>query len=157
MNTTETKKLIQDYLGQIKMMHLATIFEGKPWTCNVWFATDEDLNFYWLSSTKVRHSQALLTDKDVAAAIWLQQGPEDMPVQGIQIEGTAEILTDQAEIEKAIKCYSERIFGIDQIKQFMASPYEPRRFYRLKPSKIMLLDTSTAVDNNPYHEYTPAK
>lgn len=154
METIDTKTPIKDYLNQNKMMQLAVVIDGKPWVCNVWYATDEDLNIYWLSSTKVRHSRALLTDKNVAAAVWLHEEPTDMPVRGVQIEGTAEIMTDQAEIEKAIKYYSERIFDIEQIRQFMASPYEPRRFYKLKPSKFIFIDT-TDTTKSPIFEYTP--
>jgi len=154
METSEVKKLITDNLNQTKMMQIATISDGKPWICNVWFVTDDDLNIYWLSSTKVRHSQAISIDPNVAIAFYKFQQPSDPSVAGVQMEGTAEILTDQEDIEKAIQLYSERIFGLDMIKQFMSSPYEPRRFYRAKASRFIVLDTAFSQED-PYHEYKP--
>ncbi len=101
MQVTEEKrleKLITDYLEKAKMMHLATVGgDGRPWTCNVWFAADKDLNIYWFSSVTRRHSEEVMKNPHVAAAICLPQTPADKP-RGLQLEGTAELLTKPADI-----------------------------------------------------------
>lgn len=44
-------QLIKDYLTEAKLMQLVTSVDGQPWVCSVWFATDDELNIYWFSST----------------------------------------------------------------------------------------------------------
>lgn len=123
------------------MMQLATVSDGKPWVCNVWFAADKDLNIYWFSSTTRRHSHEVADDPHVAAAICLPQTPADSYARGIQLEGTAELLTKPTDIAVAMKHYVGKIFNIKQVKQFMANLEKPHRFYRIKPETIVLFDT----------------
>lgn len=138
--------IIRRYLQEAKMMQLATVSDGKPWVCNVWFAADNDLNIYWFSATNRRHSQEVMKDPHVAAAICLPQTPSDAP-RGIQLEGTAELLTEPIDVARAIKHYVGRIFNLRQVKQFMAHLDRPHRFYRIKPSQIVLFDVANFPDD----------
>ena len=155
METTQPnlKGVITDYLNEAIMMQLATVADSKPWICNVWFAADEDLNIYWISSTTRRHSAEVANNPNVAAAICLPQTPADVP-RGIQLEGIAEELTNPSDIETAIKYFAGRIFSPEQIKNFMSNPERPHMFYRIKPSKIMLMD-AVNFPENPSQEYRP--
>ncbi len=42
----DIEKTIRNYLPQIVHMSLATHTDGKPWVCEVHFATDNELNIY---------------------------------------------------------------------------------------------------------------
>jgi uncharacterized protein YhbP (UPF0306 family) len=141
----QLKQFIQQYLEEAKMMQLATVADGKPWVCNVWFAADDNLNIYWFSSTTRRHSYEVAKDHNVAAAICLPQTPADSP-RGIQLEGVAEQLTNPKDIALAMKHYVGKIFTLKQVKLFMASPGSPHRFYRIKPSSIVLFDAVNFPD-----------
>lgn len=121
-------------------MQLATVRDGRPWICNVWFASDPDLNIYWFSATTRRHSQEVADNAHVAAAICLPHTPADS-ARAIQLEGTAEQLTNPLDITKAMKYYVGRIFDAKQVKNFMSSLDKPHRFYRIKPETIVLFDT----------------
>lgn len=151
----EIKKLIKEYLNEANLMQLATVSNGKPWICSMWFVVDEDLNLYFFSSITTRHSQEISKDSSVAVAICLPHIPTENKVRSIQLEGTAELLTDPNDIETAIGHCVERIFTLEQIKQFMSHPNEPHRFYRIKPTKIILTDTVNLPDS-PRQEYVPA-
>lgn len=143
----EVKKLLKEYLKEAKMMQLATVSKGKPWICNVWFAADKDLNIYWFSATNRRHSEEVAKDPHVAAAICLPQKPGGS-ARGVQLEGTAELLTSPKDVAVAMRYYVGKIFTIKQVKLFMAHIDRPHRFYRIKPTKYVLFDTVNFPDNS---------
>ncbi|HZE87329.1 MAG TPA: pyridoxamine 5'-phosphate oxidase family protein [Methylomirabilota bacterium] len=146
------QQLIKDYLNEAKMMQLATSMNAQPWVCNVWFASDKKLNIYWLSSVTRRHSHEVIKNKKVAAAIVLALTPQDPP-RGLQLQGTAEVLTEQKDIEKAISVYAGRIFSRKKVAEFMAHKDRPHKFYRIKPSQFILFDVINFPDNSR-QEYT---
>lgn len=137
----ELRQLITEYLDEAKMMQLATVRDDRPWVCNVWFAADPDLNIYWFSSTTRRHSHEVAANSHVAASICLPHTPADKFARAIQLEGTAEQLSSPVEVAKAMKYYVGRIFELSQVKNFMSNLDKPHRFYRIKPTTIVLFDT----------------
>jgi uncharacterized protein YhbP (UPF0306 family) len=147
----ELKELIQNYLHEAKMIQLATVgADGKPWACSVWFASDADLNIYWFSATTRRHSAEVAKNPYVAAAICVPQTPADKP-RGLQLEGTAELLTKPTDVAKAMKHYVGRVFTLKQVKEFMAHLDRPHRFYRITPESLVLFDTVN-YPKNPRQE-----
>lgn len=151
----QLQTLIQQYLTEAKMMHLATVSNGKPWVCSVWFAADDDMNIYWFSSTTRRHSLEVKNDNHVAGSMCLPQTPEDTP-RGLQLEGTAEMLTEEADIQKAKSLYECRIFPAETVEMFMKHPERPHMFYRIVPELFVLFDVANFPDN-PRQEYRPEK
>lgn len=141
------KTLITEYLQQAKLMQLATSIDNQPWVCNVWFAADKDLNVYWFSSITRRHSEEVTKNNKVAAAFALPHTPDDPP-RGLQLQGIAELLTDQKDIDKAISVYANRIFPTEKIKEFMENKEKPHRFYRIKPTQFVLFDVVNFPDNS---------
>lgn len=141
------KEIIRAYLKEAKMMQLATVHRGKPWVCNVWFAADKELNIYWFSSITRRHSQEVMNNPHVATAICLPLTPAD-PARGIQLEGTAEVLTKPTDIAIAMKHYVGRVFNLKQVKQFMNNLDRPHKFYRIKPTKFVLFDVENFPDDS---------
>ncbi len=143
----DLRSLIADYLKKAKLMQLATSIEDQPWVCNVWFASDEDLNIYWFSSLTRRHSKELLKNNKVAGAIAFPQTPENKP-QGLQFQGSAQLLNTAIDIDKAISVYQNRIFSNEKIMKLMESKETPHCFYRLKPSLFVLFDPVNFPDNS---------
>ena len=134
----ELKRDIANYFDEAKMMQLATARDNKPWICNVWFASDKDLNIYWISSTTRRHSEELKDNDHVAAAMCQVSDPKDTAKGGIQLEGIAHEVTNPLEMAKALKLYVARgIFTLDQLKKFMADATKPHRFYKITPRRII--------------------
>lgn len=135
----DLRKLVEEYLKEAKLMQLATSIYNQPWVCSVWFAADDKLNIYWFSSTTRRHSKEVVKNKKVAAAMVIPQSPKDPP-RGLQLEGTAELLTNQKDIAKAISVYADRIFSRTIIKDLIENKEKPHKFYRIKPTKFVLFD-----------------
>ena len=56
------------------------------------------------------------------------------------MQGTAELLSNQKDIDKAILVYADRIFTKEKILEFMNDPETPHKFYRIKPTQFVLFD-----------------
>lgn len=140
---SDVKSDIKKYLDEAKMMQLATVRDDKPWVCNVWFASDNNLNIYWISSTTRRHSEEVKDNKHVAAAICMVREPSESDRGGVQLEGTASEVTNPIELAKALKLYVARgIFTLDQVKKFIADVTKPHKFYKITPQRIVFFDGS---------------
>ncbi|HSX33513.1 MAG TPA: pyridoxamine 5'-phosphate oxidase family protein [Candidatus Saccharimonadales bacterium] len=148
------EQLVKHYLQDAKMMHLATVADGKPWVCNVWFAADEDFNIYWFSSVTRRHSQEVAKDSHVAGSMCLANDPAKNGDWGMQFEGVAEMLTDEADIAKAKSVYMGRIFTEERVKELMGHAERPHKFYRIKPELFVIFDGVNFPDN-PRQEWRP--
>jgi len=133
------RKLIEDYLKEAKLMQLSTAVNNQPWVCHVWFASDEDLNVYWFSSTTRRHSKEVMKNPKVGGAIVFPHTPKDTP-RGLQFEGTAKLLTKKSEIQKARSVYEGRIFSKREVDDFINSRTSPHCFYKIKPKLFVLFD-----------------
>ncbi|KKR51242.1 MAG: hypothetical protein A2186_04235 [Candidatus Levybacteria bacterium RIFOXYA1_FULL_41_10] len=133
------RKLIKEYLQEAKLMQLATSVNDQPWVCSVWFAADDEMNIYWFSSITRKHSEDIIKNPNVAAAIIIPQTPKDTP-RGLQLKGTAQVLTDQKNIDHATSVYKDRIFPIETIEKLMKDPETPHKFYKIIPSQFVLFD-----------------
>lgn len=145
MNKIE--QLIREYLKEAKMMQLATAEGSQPWACSVWFASDEDLNIYWFSSTTRQHSVEIRKNPKVAATICLPQSPADVP-RGLQLKGLAGELNNPKDIAKARSVYEGRIFDAKTVDSLMVHPEKPHRFYRIWPNLIVLFDAVNFPDES---------
>lgn len=143
----QMKELLQKYLKQAKMMHLATVANGKPWVCNVWFAADEDFNIYWFSSVTRRHSQEVTKDNHAAGSMCLANDPTKNGDWGVQFEGTAEVLIEEADVQKAKSVYVGRIFTEERVQELMNHAERPHKFYRIKPELFVVFDGVNFPDN----------
>ncbi len=88
----------------------------------------------------------------VAGAISLPQTPDDA-TRGIQFQGSASLLTEQVDIDKAISVYAVRIFPRQKIKDLMENGNH--RFYRIRPSMFVLFDAVNFPDNPRQESTTP--
>lgn len=118
-------------------MQLATVTGGQPWICTVYYVTDDQLNFYWLSFPSRRHSREIEQNNKVAVTIPVKF---DQPVIGLQAEGTAEIVSDPLQIEKVMAKYTEKYnTGKDFYANFKAGKNK-HQMYRFIASHIVLFD-----------------
>src|SRR6478735_1055920 len=88
----DLRQLVQDYCKNTDFMQVATFNDGQPWICTVTFASDDDLNLYWVSNKDRRHSIEILQNATVAVAIVKSTDPK----QALQITGTARMITSDA-------------------------------------------------------------
>jgi uncharacterized protein YhbP (UPF0306 family) len=121
-------------------MQLATSFNDQPWACTLHYYSDEDLNLYWVSTLARKHSKDIEQNPKVAATIMVHENTSAEPyVIGISIQGTAELIGEQ--VDPTIgEAYVSKLGRKPNFLSEIASGQNPHKFYRLKPSAIILFD-----------------
>lgn len=93
-----------------RTMQLGTLHEGAPRVNSVFFVADgREKSVYWLSEPHRRHSQDVMQDDRVAAAVAYRT---DSPVVGVQFSGRAQVVSDEATVERVAMTYSQKYDGI---------------------------------------------
>jgi len=126
---TEVEKVIREYIKPLVHMSLATVSGSKPWVCEVHFASDEDLNLYFLSKATRRHSQEIAKNPHVAGNIVKQFALKET-VMGVYFEGTAKILEPGEEQDKAFRCCQDQLQVSDGTIE-EASRDDGHKFYKI--------------------------
>lgn len=76
--------------------------DGVPWSCPVWFATEDYRTLYWVSKPDARHSQNLAVRPELAVTVFdSTQRPGD--VQAVYMTATA---APAADVETGIAVFS---------------------------------------------------
>lgn len=147
----ELRKLIEDYLKDARMMQIATAKDNQPWACTVYFAFDEHLNLYWISTPTRRHSEEIRINENVAGTIVLPHTPGD-DVRGIQFQGIAKELRDKNEAKEGIKHYAQR-YGMDKKRiDAILEREDGHVCYTISPTLYVLFDEVNFPDD-PRQEY----
>jgi uncharacterized protein YhbP (UPF0306 family) len=139
----QLQELIYTYLNEYPLISVASCHQNTPWTCNLYFAFDEELNLYFISKTGRRHSEELRRNPNVAATICKPYSkPFIDPARGIQLEGKAIQIEDPLIAEIAFALYMNRF--PDSIKYHKTvtdvTGAADRRIYQIMPSRIVLFD-----------------
>lgn len=146
--------LIRQYINQAKVMQLATTVDNQPWVCHLHFYADEALNLYWISTEVRRHSLEIATNPKVAVTILVHENTEqENYVIGLSITGKAELLGDDID-KKIAESYVKKTARAASLVEDIKSGKNPHKFYRIKPSKIVLFD-SKDFPENPRQEWQP--
>src|SRR6266480_535174 len=80
---------------------------GQPWITPVFYAYDDLYNIYWVSSKNARHSQAIRENPQIAIVVFNSTKGEGEG-DAVYIEAEVKELSDQKEIEEAMKFYDSR-------------------------------------------------
>lgn len=128
--------LIKQYLTDKKDMQLATVANGNPWICTVYFVHDENFNLYWTSGRSRQHSVEIL--KDPRSAVTVVRDNERK--QALQIVGNAYEVADD-DLERVHDLYQSKYgskdYNLEEMKQHQQ---DGRSYWVFKPSKISLWD-----------------
>jgi len=150
----EVAELIKKYLRQARMMQVATVDDGQPWVCTVYFVADGQQNLYWLSTPARRHSQEIVKNHKVAVTIPVKF--DTQPVIGIQAAGVAEMVKDADTVKKVMEVYVKKYGnGKDFYNNFVAGKNE-HTLYKFTPTSYALFDEVNFPDGQK-HNWTPAK
>lgn len=125
------KQYILNYLGENRLMTLATAENNTPWAASVMFAYDTDLNLYFISDPDTRKAQNLLNNPSVSVAINQHQKTPGK-ILGIQLEGTAHML-DKNKSQNELELFKKRFDWADDY-------LHDHELYKIKPEKIYYLD-----------------
>lgn len=130
------KDLIQQYLADKKDMQLATVANGQPWICTVYFVHDNNFNLYWTSGRSRQHSLEILNDS--RAAVTIVRDIERK--QALQIMGNAYEVADN-ELERVHALYQEKYGEKDyNLEEMKTHNPDGRSYWVFKPIEISLWD-----------------
>jgi hypothetical protein len=146
MNADLTSR-VQDFLARHKTMTLATAgADGAPQAAAVFYAADEAMDLFFLSSPNSRHSLNLARQPRVAATIQADNQAWQS-IQGLQIEGTAHVVEGAAGLAHALRVYAVRfdflrgLLGVENAgPAALRGPLASSRFYILRPAWLRLID-----------------
>jgi len=146
----DLRQLIEEYYRDCKTMQLATVSEGKPWICTVYFANDDVLNLYWMSSRSRQHSREILQNPSVATTVVRDIERK----QALQITGQAYEVADE-DLARIHGLYTEK-YGPKDYDLAAMSRHDPdgRAYWVLKPAEISLWDEVNFPDA-PKQVYAP--
>lgn len=134
------------------MMQLATVANGQPWNCTVYYIFDAQLHLYWCSIPSRRHSQEIKTNDMVAAAIPLQF-TNGKKVIGLQIQGTAEQLTSSSELAPLAKQYAKKFHRSERWVEDFCNDRTEHKMYKLTSELFVLFDEENFSDNTRQEFY----
>lgn len=150
---TDLRKLVTGYLEEAKLMQIATAKNNKPWVATVWFAYDSELNLYFISRRSRRHSIEINDNPNIAGAIAKPHDTLGVKTRGIQFEGKASEVP-VLELPKAFRIFTKRFpkttAYVKSVKDILKNITQ-QRFYRIKPSRIVLFDEIN-FPGNPQQE-----
>ncbi len=130
------KDLIKEFLDSKKDMQLATVANGKPWICTVYFVYDDDLNLYWTSGRSRQHSLEIFNDS--SSAVTIVKDTERK--QALQITGNAFEVADK-DLERVHELYQDRYGKKDyDLEEMKKHNPEGRSYWVFKPTEISLWD-----------------
>lgn len=122
-------------------MTLATAGE-HPWAAPVFYCTDYDYNFYFISQPDSRHIQHIQDSSMVAFAIFDSSAKEGTGT-GVQGAGRVELLETKEEIEGGLKHYFTSFVDCS-VENFSGD--KPYRLYKLIPDTFYTQDPNAQVD-----------
>ena len=129
---------IDEFLALGTVMQLATSRDNAPWISTLYFVADDQRNIYWLSLPGRRHSEEVVANPRVAIAIAIKQ---DLPVIGIQAEGSVTIVEDASIVEKILASYIKKYDGAGkEFHQRFVEGKNKHQLYKLTPSSMVLFD-----------------
>jgi nitroimidazol reductase NimA-like FMN-containing flavoprotein (pyridoxamine 5'-phosphate oxidase superfamily) len=147
-NAQLARKIIDDN----KYMTLATCKDTMPWVAPLFFATDKNFNFYFLSGKEARHVIEIKGNPNVALSIYdSREIPER--ADGVYIEGVASQVPLKELLSAMNLLYKKRFPNPRELKEHLHSTVDflgdkPRRFFKVVPKHIYKLDqeNSSEVD-----------
>ena len=110
MNQQDLGTVARDIIASMMYMVLGTADDsGQPWVSPVYFASEDYIHFYWVSSPEVRHSRNIATRPQVSIVVFDSRAPIGTG-QGVYMSAVAEELTG-VELERGIEIFSRTSLG----------------------------------------------
>ena len=137
MSHQKHRELLASYLAKGRVMQLATVRGSQPWICTVYYVIDDRLNFYWLSLPSRRHSQELADQSNAAITVAIKH---DLPVIGVQAEGTVEEVADREAVKTIAELYVKKYGSAKTYYERFVQGVHQHHLYKLTPTRIVLFD-----------------
>ena len=90
INQDSLKSSINEYLTRHSVLSLATCHEGRPWSTDLLYASDELCRLYFVSAVTTRHSKHIAANPRVSVSI-SRQCTDWKEIRGLQLDGSAAV------------------------------------------------------------------
>ena len=135
--TEATRAAVRRMHDSHKTATLATTGEGGSWAATVFFASDAELNLYFVSDRRTRHGRDLAAHREVAVAIHADcQGWS--AIRGLQIAGRAGV-ADGRQRALGLAHYLAKCPDIKALLEMPRSAEEQTIAERLKAASLCCL------------------
>lgn len=142
----ELKAAVRALLTAQSTLTLATSGPDGPWAAAVFFASDDDLNLYFVSDPRTRHGRGLVARGRAAGAVH-PDCDDWADIRGLQLEGSVCVLDGDAR-DAALRCYLAKFPRIrslyeqprDDGEALIARRLRQASLFRLVPERIRLID-----------------
>jgi len=142
----QLRQQVLAYLERHNTMTLATVGPDGPWAAGLFYVND-GFDLYWLSDPDTRHSRNIAYNPQVAVAIH-EDYKDWRIIQGIQMEGTAEMVGTIAQVLRPMRLYVAKY-------PFLGDPLRPApalakalatvRVYRFSPTRVYFIDNTKGL------------
>ncbi len=141
MEQARLHEIAREIIRENIYLTLATSDGGRPWASPLFYCTDDDYNFYFISLPDSFHSRHIGENPSVAFAIFDSRQAEGTG-NGVQGSGSVERVPD-GELEEALQWYKTDY--IELTPQNLTAP-APYRMYKLMSERFYVLDPEARVD-----------
>jgi uncharacterized protein YhbP (UPF0306 family) len=111
--------------------------DGSPRLAPLFYLPGENLCLYWFSSPSSEHARNLKRDPAAAVAIY-RSTDRWKQICGVQMRGTAAVVTDRARRKSISAPYADRF----QLGALFATAISRSRLYEFQPSWLRYIDNS---------------
>lgn len=148
------KQKVEKILKENLYMTISVASEkGKPWIANLYYAYDNNHNFYWYSPKDSVHSKTIRENPHIAISIFDSTAVGD-DIDAVYIKAKAHEVTKKSELIKGLTVYAAKmvktkfankaqaskfvkgIKDFDKLSKIRMYKAVPEVFYKLAPSEI---------------------
>ena len=136
------KSSINRYLVRHTTLSLATCHDGRPWSTDLFYASDDSCQLYFVSSVTTLHCQHIAANPRVAVSI-SRQCSDWTEIKGLQLDGVAGVVST-ADRDAVTETYLTKFPALKQLHKAseILRIFRESSFYRISPDWVRLIDNS---------------
>lgn len=133
---------INRFLGRHTTMSLATCQGNRPWSTDLFYASDEDCRLIFISDVKTLHCRHIAANPRVSVSI-SEQCSDWNEIKGMQIDGVAGVVSEE-DREAVTEIYLAKFPALRNLHRAsrIFRLFRESSFYRVSPNWIRLIDNS---------------
>jgi hypothetical protein len=136
------KSSICRYLVRHTTLSLATCNDGRPWSTDLFYASDDSCQLYFVSSVTTRHCQHIAVNPQVSVSI-SGEVADWKEIKGLQLDGVACVVS-KADRDGVTEMYFTKFPTLKKLHYAseILKLLRKSSFYRISPTWVRLIDNS---------------
>ncbi len=123
-------------------LSLATCHDSRPWSTDLFYASDDNCQLYFVSSGSTLHCQHIADNPRVSVSI-TGQVADWREIKGLQLDGVAGVVS-KTDRDGVIETYLTKFPALRKLQPAfdIFALLSESRFYRISPKWIRMIDNS---------------